>query len=85
MGEQTQIPEGKYKIIYADPPWSYKQQGGPNGKRGMANAHYPTMSVDEIASLPVRRLCGGGARCLLYVGDVSEHSSSFACYGGMGI
>lgn len=67
MGEQTQIPEGKYKIIYADPPWSYKQQGGPNGKRGMANAHYPTMSVDEIASLPVRRLCGGGhAACFMW-------------------
>ncbi|MCH7827930.1 MAG: hypothetical protein IIC75_08190 [Bacteroidetes bacterium] len=39
---QPELIEGKYKIIYVDPPWSY------NGKQdidslGGANKHYPTI------------------------------------------
>ncbi len=46
----------KYKVIYADPPWEYKQSGSFNGKRGMAKWHYNTMSTDEICKLPIKSL-----------------------------
>lgn len=42
----------KFGTIYADPPWSYSNQG----TRAATNNHYVTMTVDEIASLPVREL-----------------------------
>ena len=48
------LPEKKYAVIYADPPWS-----------GNAAQHYHTMTVEDICALPVRQLAGGGrdARC----------------------
>jgi hypothetical protein len=34
----------KYKIIYADPPWQYNDNGVPGG----AEQHYPTMTIEDI-------------------------------------
>ena len=36
----------KYNIIYADPPWSYKDKALA-GNRG-ACCKYPTMSIEDI-------------------------------------
>jgi len=52
----------KYRTIVADPPWN--QKGGPaRGREGWLDSNgpsrdlpYPTMSVEEIAALPVRDL-----------------------------
>ena len=41
----------KYNIIYADPPWEYKESG--SGSR-VVNAHYPTMNIEEIKKLPIK-------------------------------
>lgn len=46
----------KYKIIYADPPWSYKDKALA-GNRG-AGCKYDVMDTHNIALLPV----GGGSR-----------------------
>lgn len=48
--------EKKYEVIYADPPWSYRQQGSKEAVRGMARQHYSTMSTEDICKLPVRKL-----------------------------
>ena len=45
----------RYSVIYADPPWAYKQQGGAKG-RGTAKAHYDTMQTAEICALPVKEI-----------------------------
>lgn len=42
----------KYRVIYADPPWSYNDKMGAPGMGGAVN-HYPTMPLDDICSLPV--------------------------------
>lgn len=42
----------KYRVIYADPPWSYNDQQDTE-KLGGAVKHYPTMSISEICNLPV--------------------------------
>lgn len=39
----------KYGIIYADPPWRYEKNHGS----GVAENHYPTMSIAEISALQV--------------------------------
>lgn len=44
----------KYSVIYADPPWEYKESGG--GHRGTAGLPYKTMSTEEICDLPVPRI-----------------------------
>ena len=47
------MPETKqYGIIYADPPWRYDRKHGS----GVAENHYPTMSIEEICALPVSEL-----------------------------
>ena len=42
----------KYNIIYADPPWRYEQRTVQGG----AEQHYPTMTLDDICTLPVAEL-----------------------------
>ena len=48
------LPSTKYNIIYADPPWEYKESGG--GKRGTAGLPYPTMPTEEICALPISEI-----------------------------
>ena len=45
----------KYSIIYADPPWSY-EVGKESGLMGIAESHYPTMTLEEIKKLPIQIL-----------------------------
>lgn len=40
----------KYKIIYADPAWSYDDK---SLNRGGAERHYRTMSIEDIKALPI--------------------------------
>ena len=44
----------KFDIIYADPPWQYKDRNS-NGKRG-ADYKYDTMNIEDITSLPIYEL-----------------------------
>jgi N6-adenosine-specific RNA methylase IME4 len=46
------MEEKKYKVIYADPPWRYRQKG----LQGAAEHHYSTMSIEELCQLPVNDL-----------------------------
>lgn len=62
----------KYNIIYADPPWQYRskeclaQKSILNGK---LNTHYPTMTITELAKLPIRNI--SSENCLLFLWVVS--------------
>ena len=42
----------KFGTIYVDPPWQY----GNQATRASTDNHYPTMTLDEIAALPVKEL-----------------------------
>ena len=42
----------KYRVIYADPPWSYNDKQD-TVYHGGAVKHYPTMPLEEICALPV--------------------------------
>lgn len=43
-----------YRIIYADPPWSYRDEAP--GTRGLAVKKYPVMTLPDIQALPVADL-----------------------------
>lgn len=42
-----------FQVIYADPPWSYRNKKTGGSMISGAEAKYPTMSVDEICSLQI--------------------------------
>ena len=56
---------GKYQIIYADPPWSYKDKALA-GNRG-ASCKYPTQSIEWISKLPVNNISADDAVLFLWV------------------
>lgn len=53
----------KYKIIYADPPWSYNDKR--KGDLGGAENHYPTMPISDIKNMPVASL--SDENCILFI------------------
>lgn len=62
------LPDGKYDVIYADPPWPYEDHGvtvdpGYGGTRW----HYPSMTVDEICALPIGELAAGDCALFIWV------------------
>lgn len=56
----------KYQIIYADPPWEYKQSGSKVHSRGMAKQHYKTMCTEDICRLPIKDIKTGNAICFIW-------------------
>lgn len=57
------LPAGPYDIVYADPPWYYY---GSKIKDAAAAKHYPLMSQEELASLPVRKIMAKKAALFLW-------------------
>lgn len=46
---------GKYKIIYAAPPWYYSSYADKTASRWVGN-QYPVMSAEDICRLPIAAL-----------------------------
>ena len=55
----------KYQIIYADPPWKYKDKKGNLPKLG--GKTYPTMSLEAIKALPVSTISAKDCGLFLWV------------------
>lgn len=60
------LPEGRFGVILADPPWPFRTYSA-KGKGRSAEAHYDTMSIDEIAALPVEGIAAPDAVLLLWI------------------
>ena len=58
-------PEGKYGVLYADPPWRYEHPPIGASNRSIEN-HYPTMTLDEICALPVQDIAAENAVLFLW-------------------
>ena len=56
----------KYRIFYADPPWSYgdKQE---TIKLGGASKHYPTMSIEQLCAMPIKEIKEKNAVLFIWV------------------
>lgn len=57
-----------YGVIYADPPWGFKTHS-EKGLGRSADAHYDTMSLEDIKALPVADLAAPDCVLLLWVTD----------------
>lgn len=55
----------KYNIIYADPPWAYKDNALA-GKRG-ACCKYPVMNTKDIGAFPVKNIAADDAVLFMWV------------------
>lgn len=63
--EAAALPDSKYRVIYADPPWKYGDQLTEN--YGAVKYHYPAMSIKELCDMPVADLCERDAVLFLWV------------------
>lgn len=55
------LPDKKYSIIYADPPWKYDD----SGCEGAAAAQYKTLTLKELGKLPVADIAAPD--CVLFM------------------
>jgi len=63
--ENVKLPSGKFRVIYADPPWKYSD--GLTERYGATEYFYPTMSIAELCAMPIRELCDPNAVLFLWV------------------
>jgi N6-adenosine-specific RNA methylase IME4 len=47
------LPDGVYRVIYADPPWEYGDKRTNGEQSGSAESQYPTMPIEAICAMPV--------------------------------
>jgi N6-adenosine-specific RNA methylase IME4 len=66
----TALPEGKYTVLYADPPWSYSDKQAVKGDfgtgTGAAECHYPAMTLPQLKALPVADLAAADSVLFLW-------------------
>lgn len=61
----------RFGTIYLDPPWSY----GNQATRSATDNHYPTMTIEEIAALPVEELAAEEGHIYLWTTNGFLHES----------
>lgn len=69
------LPDARFDIIYADPPWDYQgqlQHTGRDGKdSGGAVRHFPTIPLADLKCLPVASIASND--CLLFMWSTGPH------------
>lgn len=65
--EAASLPDAKYRVIYADPPWEYPQaQHSTEAQATTLDTHYPSMSIDELCEMKVQDICEDDAVLFLW-------------------
>lgn len=67
--EAPPLPDGVFRVIYADPPWMYgaEQHGKASdeyskiGQDTVLASHYPSMPTEDICALPIRDIAADNA------------------------
>lgn len=67
-----EFPQGTFGCILADPPWSFRTWSGKTGTpHRTAEDHYKTMTLRDIAALPVEEVAAKD--CALFMWVVDSH------------
>jgi N6-adenosine-specific RNA methylase IME4 len=63
------LPEGKFRVLYADPPWHYGNSGviSESDNYGRAARHYPSMTIAELSAMAVKSHVADNAVLFLWV------------------
>ena len=64
-----ELPNKKYNIIYADPPWRFKYYGKCDYRYRRAEHHYSVMDLDEIKKIPIDIIASDDCCLFLWVID----------------
>ena len=81
------LPNKKYNIIYADPPWNYGSKSAVNNTSGNTikplSNHYNTMTLNQLKNLPVKNITKEDAVCFMWVTDshIDEALELFKWWG----
>jgi N6-adenosine-specific RNA methylase IME4 len=67
--EPPPLPEGPFRVIVIDPPWHYDKRAEDASHR--AALPYPSMSLDDIATLPIAGMAA--ADCILWLWTTNAH------------
>jgi len=62
---EAEPPTGRYRVIYADPPWQYGNAGLT--EYGHAESHYPTVPLADLCAMSVRAWAEDDAVLFLWV------------------
>ena len=62
------LPNKKYGVIYADPPWSFKTYSEKGKDRSPEN-HYNVMNLKDICNMPVNNIANDNSILLMWVID----------------
>jgi N6-adenosine-specific RNA methylase IME4 len=66
--QASKLPEAKYRVIYADPPWNYNDKCDSGAvQSGGCEKHYPAMTIPALCAMPVNELCESDAVLFLWV------------------
>ena len=60
------LPEGRYRVIYADPPWEHVTWSSAGMDRSPDN-HYSTMPTAEICALPIDYIAADDCALFIWV------------------
>lgn len=60
---------GKYEIGYVDPPWRFEVWDRDSGLEKSPDKHYPTMTVEDMAQIPVSGWMADDALLALWTYD----------------
>ena len=66
LAAAPELPEGVYRVIYADPPWEYGDKRTNDANSGSAESQYPTMPIDEICGLAVAEIAAADSVLFLW-------------------
>jgi N6-adenosine-specific RNA methylase IME4 len=62
------LPDNKYQVIYADPPWKYNDTCEEGAiQTGGATRHYSTMSIQELCDLDIEKISADDCALFLWV------------------
>jgi N6-adenosine-specific RNA methylase IME4 len=65
FNNDVKLPEGKFQVIYADPPWKYGNSM-PEYFTEQAN-HYSLMTIEEICNMPISQMADKNAALFIWV------------------
>ncbi len=60
--EAPPLPDGKYDVILADPPWQFSNDAGGSSP----DRYYPTMKIEDICALPIGKLAADSSVLFLW-------------------
>lgn len=59
------LPPGPFDLICCDPPWRFQVYSRETGLQKSADAHYSTMTIDDVKALPISSVAADD--CLLWL------------------